>query len=163
LAYEYENIFEVEHGPYGGDEINIISRGMNYGWNKYSYGYDDIRGVVLDKYEPSYVEPLYYFLPAIGISDVSGCPFNTGNLSFAYKPCLVVSSLRGQSLHIVKFNKRLTSDNKLTPGILPSVINIENISIGERVRHIRSGNMEIAVFTDLLNIYTIKFNSNSFK
>lgn len=163
LAYEYGNIFEVEHGPYGGDEINLLSRGMNYGWNKYSYGYDDARGVVLDNYESSYVEPLYYFLPSIGISDVSGCPFGIGSLSFAYKPCLVISSLRGQSLFIVKFNKQLINQKQLTPDILPSVINIENIFIGERVRHIRSGTMEITVFTDLLNIYTIKFHSNFLK
>ena len=63
------NLYETEHGPMGGDEVNIIEAGKNYGWDTISYGmrYTLIRagiGTSLENME----QPLFYYLPSIAIS-----------------------------------------------------------------------------------------------
>jgi len=64
-------IWEVEHGPKGGDELNLIERGKNYGWPKTSYGinYD---GTVLTPYkEMEGIEnPVRFWVPSIAPCDV---------------------------------------------------------------------------------------------
>lgn len=68
LVYDAANdrIWEVEHGPKGGDELNLIQKGKNYGWPKTSYGinYD---GTILTEYkEMEGVEnPVRYWVPSI--------------------------------------------------------------------------------------------------
>jgi glucose/arabinose dehydrogenase len=60
-------IWAVEHGPKGGDELNLIQKGKNYGWPKTSYGinYD---GTVLTKNKelPGIENPVRYWVPSIG-------------------------------------------------------------------------------------------------
>ncbi|HUQ97479.1 MAG TPA: PQQ-dependent sugar dehydrogenase [Chitinophagaceae bacterium] len=79
-------IWEVEHGPKGGDELNLIQKGKNYGWPKTSYGinYD---GTVLTPYkEMEGVEnPVRYWVPSIGPCGLAlitsdKYPFWKGNL-----------------------------------------------------------------------------------
>jgi glucose/arabinose dehydrogenase len=73
-------VYEVEHGPMGGDELNLLKFGNNYGWPYVSYGmpYGENNA---PKTEPStistsflnhkgYSEPLFSWIPDIGISDV---------------------------------------------------------------------------------------------
>lgn len=59
-------IWETEHGPRGGDELNVIKKGENYGWPLVSYGinYDgvDISG----KKHPGYTEPVFQWTPSLG-------------------------------------------------------------------------------------------------
>ena len=59
-------IWETEHGPRGGDELNRVQKGKNYGWPLVSYGvnYDgvDISG----KKHPGYTEPVFQWTPSIG-------------------------------------------------------------------------------------------------
>lgn len=69
LVYDKENdrIWEVEHGPKGGDELNLIQKGKNYGWPKTSYGinYD---GTILTEFKelPGIENPVRYWVPSIG-------------------------------------------------------------------------------------------------
>jgi glucose/arabinose dehydrogenase len=60
-------IWESEHGPKGGDELNLIEKGKNYGWPKTSYGinYD---GTILtpDKQLSGIEDPKHYWVPSIG-------------------------------------------------------------------------------------------------
>ncbi len=69
MVYDAENnrIWAIEHGPKGGDELNLIQKGKNYGWPKTSYGinYD---GTILTEYkEMAGVEnPVRYWVPSIG-------------------------------------------------------------------------------------------------
>ena len=64
---EHDRIWEIEHGPRGGDELNLIEKGKNYGWPKTSYGinYD---GTILTEFkEMEGVEnPKRYWVPSIG-------------------------------------------------------------------------------------------------
>jgi glucose/arabinose dehydrogenase len=69
MVYDAANnrIWAVEHGPKGGDELNLIQKGKNYGWPKTSYGinYD---GTVLTKNKelPGVENPVRYWVPSIG-------------------------------------------------------------------------------------------------
>jgi glucose/arabinose dehydrogenase len=69
MAYDAANnrLWAVEHGPKGGDELNLIEKGKNYGWPKTSYGinYD---GTVLTPYKEmeGITNPVRYWVPSIG-------------------------------------------------------------------------------------------------
>jgi glucose/arabinose dehydrogenase len=69
MVYDAANnrIWSVEHGPRGGDELNLIQKGKNYGWPKTSYGinYD---GTILTKNKelPGIENPVRYWVPSIG-------------------------------------------------------------------------------------------------
>ena len=62
-------IWTNEHGPRGGDEINIIRKGKNYGWPKITYGIN-YSGTTITKNKslPGMEQPLYYWLPSIAPS-----------------------------------------------------------------------------------------------
>ena len=62
-------IWTNEHGPRGGDEINIIKKGKNYGWPKITYGINySLTTITKDKSLPGMEQPLYYWLPSIAPS-----------------------------------------------------------------------------------------------
>jgi glucose/arabinose dehydrogenase len=93
MVYDAVNnrIWEVEHGPKGGDELNLIEKGKNYGWPKASYGinYD---GTVLtpDKELPGVENPKHYWVPSIG---PCGLSIVTGDKYPGWKGNLLVSAL----------------------------------------------------------------------
>ena len=66
---ETGKIWTNEHGPRGGDEINIIEKGKNYGWPKITYGIN-YSGTTITKNKslPEMEQPLFYWLPSIAPS-----------------------------------------------------------------------------------------------
>ena len=62
-------IWTNEHGPKGGDEINIIQKGLNYGWPEITYGIN-YSGTTITKNKslPNMEQPLYYWIPSIAPS-----------------------------------------------------------------------------------------------
>ncbi|ALQ52105.1 Glucose/arabinose dehydrogenase, beta-propeller fold [Nitrosomonas ureae] len=93
-----------EHGPKGGDEINIPQPGKNYGWPKASYGnhYNDIP-IKNEHAEQGFEEPIHYWTPSIA---PSGMVFYTGKQFPGWRDNLFIGTLAGR--HLV----RLTTDNK---------------------------------------------------
>src|SRR2546429_522504 len=69
-----KELWNNENGPYGGDEINIIKPGLNYGWPKTSYG-RDYSGPKIVNTAPGMTEPLIFWAPSIA---PSGMMFYTG-------------------------------------------------------------------------------------
>ena len=99
-------ILSTEHGPLGGDEINKIIRNKNYGWPIASYGnyyYTNEKNYLKDHDLHGFEEPIYTYIPAIGISEIVKIPekFIQNDL----RDIFFVSSLIGRSLHLVKFDK----------------------------------------------------------
>ncbi|WP_418262827.1 PQQ-dependent sugar dehydrogenase [Flavobacterium faecale] len=95
-------IWEHEHGPKGGDEINIIKKGANYGWPVVTYGLNYDGTVITSVKEKEGIEnPLYYWLPSIA---PSGMAFVTSNRYPNWKGHLLVGSLKFQYLELVKLN-----------------------------------------------------------
>lgn len=109
-----------EHGPQGGDEINIARAGANYGWPVKSYGcnYGDPIGDACriggGVHAPTYVEPLTYWVPT-SIAP-AGLMFYTSSLIPQWKGNLFSGSLAGQALWrmTVSPNSVLTREALLT-------------------------------------------------
>ena len=93
-------IWETEHGPRGGDEVNIIDPGKNYGWPAISYGINYNGKIITDKTAlPGMEQPLHYWIPSIA---PSGTAFVEGNKYKGWKGDLLVGSLRFNYLNRCK-------------------------------------------------------------
>lgn len=65
-------LWSSDHGPYGGDEINVLRPGRNYGWPRATYGIDYDMSVITDTpLRPEAEPPLYYWYPSIAPSSVA--------------------------------------------------------------------------------------------
>jgi glucose/arabinose dehydrogenase len=98
LALDKANniIYEHEHGPRGGDEINILRAGKNYGWPKITYGIGYSGVKISDKVAlPGLEQPLIYWVPSIAPSAMT---FYDRDLFAQFKGDLLVSALAGQQI-----------------------------------------------------------------
>ena len=119
-------IWSHEHGPRGGDEVNILRLGNNYGWPKVTYGID-YSGLPISSRTTmeGITEPLHYWDPSIA---PSGMAFYTGDLFPQWQGDLFVGALKLQKL------VRLSLDGE-------KVIEEEDLltDLGERIRDVRMG------------------------
>jgi glucose/arabinose dehydrogenase len=93
-------IWTHEHGPQGGDEINIVKKAANYGWPVITYGIDYNGSIISNLTEKEGMEqPLYYWTPSIA---PSGMAFVSGDKYPKWKGHLLVGSLSFQYLELVK-------------------------------------------------------------
>ena len=98
-------VWENEHGPQGGDEINIIKKGVNYGWPKITYGINYSGTPITDKTSaPNMEQPFYYWVPSIA---PSGMAFSTSGVYKEWKDNLFVGSLKFEYLErlVIQNNK----------------------------------------------------------
>ena len=123
-----------EHGPQGGDEINIIEKGKNFGWPVISYGINYNGTPFTDITEKEGMEqPLFYWVPSIA---PSGMTFVTSNNYPDWKDNLLVGSLKFQYLErLVIENNKVTKREKL----------FENIGRVRNVRQAPDGFIYVAV------------------
>ena len=120
-------LWETEHGPRGGDEINIPEAGKNYGWPVIVHGIDypgDTIGQGITEHE-GMEQALYYWDPVIA---PSGLAFYTGNLFPQWKNSLFVGALRGQMLD------RLTLSGRKVVAEEPLLVDQHS-----RIRDVRMG------------------------
>lgn len=128
-------LLETEHGPEGGDELNVVMDGKNYGWPYQSYGTGygiyswPVRSVEGNK--NYFEEPLYVWVPSPAISPV----IQVLRFNHAWNGDLLVGSLKAQSL----FRLRLLRDR---------VLFSEPIWIGHRIRDIVEFENQIILMTD---------------
>ena len=94
-------IWVHEHGPKGGDEINILKEGANYGWPILSYGREYFGGKIGDgrTRAPGYADPVWVWVPSIA---PSGMAFYTADMFPEFKGDLLVGSLKFRSLYHVR-------------------------------------------------------------
>ena len=90
-------VWTHEHGPQGGDEINIVRPGANYGWPVITYGVNYGIGTRIGEgtHKPGMEQPLYYWVPSIA---PSGMAFYTGDKFPEWRGSLFVGSLKFQLL-----------------------------------------------------------------
>ena len=147
LFFDEENnfILETEHGPEGGDEINLIEVGkidkdkiQNFGWAISSAG-EHYGGRVeknkkkYDKYplykshsKYGFIEPLKSFVPSIGISEI----VKVGNNRY------VASSMKDKSLYFFELNEK------------KQIMNLDRVEVGERVRDLKFNNKKLYLFME---------------
>ncbi|WP_339904962.1 PQQ-dependent sugar dehydrogenase [uncultured Cyclobacterium sp.] len=109
-------IWVNEHGPKGGDEINIVKKGANFGWAEITYGinYDD---TILseDTAKPGMEQPFYYWVPSIA---PSGFAYINSNQYPAWEGDLLVGSLKfGRLEKLTINNNKVTKREKVFEGL----------------------------------------------
>jgi glucose/arabinose dehydrogenase len=119
-------LWEIEHGPKGGDEVNIIGKGKNYGWPVIGYGIDYNGTRIHESTSKDGMEqPVKYWVPSIA---PSGMAFYNGALFPKWKGDLFAGALAGQML------VRLTLDGDKVTGEERLLQNLN-----ERIRDVRQG------------------------
>lgn len=100
---ETGKIWAHEHGPKGGDEVNILSAGNNYGWPVISYGINYDGTIITDKTAMKGMEqPLTYYVPSIA---PSGMSFYTGDMFSDWQGDLLIGSLSFRYLARVELDE----------------------------------------------------------
>ena len=109
-------IWTGEHGPQGGDEINEIRPGNNYGWPVICYGVNYGGAPITDKtHEDGMEQPIYYWVPSIA---PCGIDFVTSDKYPEWQNSLLVSSLKFQYLEFLKLeNDRVVKREKILEDI----------------------------------------------
>jgi glucose/arabinose dehydrogenase len=119
-------LWEHEHGPMGGDEINIPLAGKNYGWPVIGFGvnYDGTKAHETTS-KPGMEQPVKYWVPSIA---PSGMAFYTGDVFPKWKGNLLVGALKFQLLVRLELDgEKVTREERL----------LQNL--GERIRDVRQG------------------------
>jgi glucose/arabinose dehydrogenase len=128
LAFNPSNgqLWEQEHGPRGGDEINIVRKGANYGWPVIGYGIDYDGSKIHDSTrKPGMEQPIKYWVPSIA---PSGMAFYTAGLMPKWKGSLFVGALAAKMLVRLSLDgDKVTGEERL----------LQNL--GERIRDVRQG------------------------
>ena len=158
LYFDKENnfILETEHGPMGGDEVNLIevskinkNKIQNYGWaissaGEHYGGKTEKNKTIYEKYplykshsEYGFIEPLKSFVPSIGISEIVKVGQNR----------YVVSSTKDKSLYFFELNQQ------------KQIINLNRVEVFEKVRDLRFNDNQVYLFMeDTASIGVIKLN-----
>ncbi len=113
---ETGDLWENEFGPRGGDEINLVLPGKNYGWPTITYGIEYGGGKVGDAItqKPGLEQPVYYWDPSVS---PSGMTFYSGNLIPEWQNNLFVSCLSGQHIaRLVIQNNKVVGEERLLAG-----------------------------------------------
>jgi glucose/arabinose dehydrogenase len=101
---ETGEVWTSEHGPMGGDEVNIIRAGANYGWPVVSYGRTYAGEVISEQpWREGMEPPRFFWVPSIGIS---GMLFYTGDRFPAWNGQLFVTGMSGMQIQRVRFEGR---------------------------------------------------------
>lgn len=105
-----------EHGPQGGDEVNVIRPGLNYGWPVVTYGVNYGLGTKIGEGQskPGMVQPLQVWVPSIA---PSGMAFVSGSQFSQWRGSMLVGALRGQMLvRLTLEGDKVLSEERLFQG-----------------------------------------------
>ena len=105
-----------EHGPQGGDEVNVIRPGLNYGWPVITYGVNYGLGTKIGEGQskPGMVQPLQVWVPSIA---PSGMAFVSGSQFPQWQGSMLVGALRGQMLvRLTLAGDKVLSEERLFQG-----------------------------------------------
>ena len=120
-------VWTHEHGPQGGDEINVIRPGLNHGWPVITYGVNYVVGTKIGEgtHKEGMTQPLYYWVPSIA---PSGMAFYEGERFPRWKGDLFVGALRDRMLVRLRLDgEKVVKEQRLLQGVLG------------RIRDVRAG------------------------
>jgi glucose/arabinose dehydrogenase len=130
LFADKDIILATDNGPKGGDEINKVIKNQNYGWPISSYGekyfkkYEDSSINYKKNHEDNdFQEPIFAFVPSIGISQIIRLP---NNFSEQWHDNFLIATLNDKHLLRVKFDNNFSK-----------ILYIEKIFINERIRDLK--------------------------
>ncbi len=120
-------LWAQEHGPQGGDEVNVIRAGRNYGWPVITYGVEYVVGTKIGEgtHKPGMEQPLHVWAPSIA---PSGMAFYQGDRFPRWRGDLFVGALKDQMLVRLRFDgEKRVKEERLLKGVLG------------RIRDVRAG------------------------
>ena len=124
LAYDPKTgkLWQNDHGPRGGDQLNIVEKGKNYGWPLVARGIDYPGGTIGVTRMDGMEEPVYFWDPVIA---PSGLAFYTGNLFPQWKNSMFVGGLRGALLDRLEIvNDKVVAEEPLLADLRARVRNV---------------------------------------
>jgi glucose/arabinose dehydrogenase len=125
LHPETGQLWTLEHGPRGGDELNLTEAGKNYGWPVITYGIEYSGGRIGDPAREGMEQPVYYWDPVIA---PSGMVFYTGDRYPGWKGSVFIGSMTpGALVRLTMANGRVTSEERYLG------------DLGERIRDVQQG------------------------
>jgi len=127
-----ERILMMEHGPKGGDELNHVAAGNNYGWPAITYGVDYSGAVISPFTEADGMEqPLSYWVPSIG---PSGLAIYRGDVFPEWQGDLLLGSLINQEMRRLKLDgDTVVTDEAIFPEISGRVRDVRVLTDGSIV------------------------------
>ena len=137
LAFSTFGLWAVESGPQGGDELNLVYDGADYGWPRQTMGvqYGETSWPLAEGIGNSSKLPVFAFIPSVAPSDIA---FPVQSEASNRLQSLYVSALRGRSIFKLLFEK---DSNR--------VVTAERFEIGERIRSIASTERFLIFTTDV--------------
>jgi glucose/arabinose dehydrogenase len=127
LHPETGEVWTTEHGPQGGDEVNVVEAGRNYGWPLVTYGRNYGTGTRIGEEgpKPGYEQPLKWWVPSIA---PSGLAFLTSDRYPGWKGSLFVGALRNETLvRLTLRGRKVVAEERLLG------------NLRERIRDVRQG------------------------
>jgi glucose/arabinose dehydrogenase len=142
LLYNGKDLLAAEHGPRGGDELNLIKAGTDYGWPFVTYGQpygsgDYVRPTKTGTHA-GFVEPLKYWVPSIAPTELVQLP-KSGWGDWSNQ--LVLGTLREQVLVFMAIDERFVVTNTVNVDIGERIRDLEVLSTGELVATTDSGQL----------------------
>jgi len=142
LLYNGKDLLAAEHGPRGGDELNLIKAGSDYGWPFVTYGQpygpgDYVRPTKTGTHA-GFIEPLKYWVPSIAPTELVQLP-KSGWGDWSNQ--LVLGTLREQVLVFMAVDERFTVTNTVNVDIGERIRDLEVLSTGELVATTDSGQL----------------------
>jgi len=140
-------IYATDHGPRGGDEINLIEEGRNYGWPLQSlgtfYSYAPIKKEYGDAAEEE--RPIESFVPSIAPSYIGNCP-TIYEKYYTPNNCVAISTLRAESIYFI-----VMEANR-------HVLFTERMELGSRIRKFEINGNRLTAITDYEGVIVGEFS-----
>ena len=145
VLFDKKTLMAAEHGPRGGDELNVITEGSDYGWPFVTYGEpygsgDYVRPAKTGSHE-GYIEPIKYWVPSIAPTELVQLPVDGWG---DWGKGLVLGTLREEVLVFMKLSENL------------EVMQSAQVDMGERIRDLEMlRNGDLLATTDSGKLITI--------
>jgi glucose/arabinose dehydrogenase len=138
-----DRIYSCEFGPRGGDELNLIEEGKNYGWPVITYGSEYWGPSIGDERKPGMEQPIHYWVPSIS---PSGMEYYDSDKIKKFKDYFLLANLSSTHIRMIKLKENKVENE------------IELLSdLSERFRHIRlSSKGDLYFSTDSGKLYHLK-------
>jgi len=110
-----------EHGPQGGDELNVIKAGVNYGWPVITHGVNYVSGTRIGEgtHKPGMAQPVRHWVPSPALS---GMAFYEGDRFPKWRGDVLIGALRGQNLIRVRLDgEQFVEDEFMLSGVVPRI------------------------------------------
>lgn len=116
ITYAGARLWAHEHGPMGGDELNLVLPGRNYGWPVITYGVNYVTGTAIGEgtHREGMEQPVHYWVPSIG---PSGMAYYDGDAFPAWQGSLFIGSLKfGMLTRLAMDGDRVIGEERMLQG-----------------------------------------------